>query len=218
MNKTDIQLKQDVENELRWDPKINPAQIGVSVDHGAVSLTGAVDTYAEKWAAEDAIKRVAGVRAVAQDLTVKLTGAHKHADPEIAQAALSAFKWDVWVPKSVTVSVRDGSVTLQGEVEWNYQRDAAERAVRYLSGVVHVFNSITLKSGVSASQVKEKVTAALQRQATADAAAIQVATSGGTVTLSGKASSWHEMEDATIAAWGAPGVTSVKNELAISSY
>lgn len=216
MTKTDIQLKQDIENELRWDPKINPAQIGVSVDHGAVSLTGAVDTYAERWAAEDAIKRVAGVRAVAQDLTVKLTGAHKHEDPEIAQAALNAFKWDVWVPKTVTVSVRDGSVTLQGEVEWNFQRDAAERAVRYLAGVVHVSNAITLKSSVSASQVKERITAALQRQATADANQIQVATSGGSVTLSGKASSWHEMEDATSAAWGAPGVTSVNNELAIS--
>jgi VCBS repeat-containing protein len=209
MNKTDTQLKQDVEDELGWDPKVNAAQIGVSVDKGAVTLTGAVDTYAEKWAAEGATKRVGGVRVVAQDLTVKPMGPHQHTDSEIASAALNALKWDVWVPKTVTAKVHWGRITLEGQVNWKYQHDSAERAVRYLEGVVSVNNDITIKPSVSTAKVEEKVRAALQRQATTDASSIQVATSGGTVTLSGRASTRHAAEDAAAAAWAAPGVTNV---------
>jgi osmotically-inducible protein OsmY len=216
MTKTDIQLKQDIDDELRWDPKVNAAQIGVSVDKGAVSLKGEVDTYAEKWAAEDATKRVSGVRSVAEDLKVKVRGTHKHSDTEIAEAALRALKWDVWVPETVTVNVVHGEVTLEGSVQWNFERNAAERAVRNLAGVVNVFNGITIKAGASATQVHEKVKAALQRQATADANTIQVATSGGKVTLSGNASSWHAIEDARDAAWAAPGVTQVIENVAIA--
>ena len=216
MTKTDMQLKQDIEAELRWDPKINAAQIGVSVDKGVVSLLGGVDTYAEKWAAEDATKRVSGVRTVAQDLTVKVLFDHKRTDSDIAAAVQNALKWDVFVPKTVTASVREGSVTLAGEVTWNYQRDAAERAIRFLAGVVAVYNSITLKPGASVAEVKEKVEAALLRQARSDAKSIRIEASGGKVTLTGHASSWQSMEDATEAAWAAPGVTDVVDKVSIT--
>jgi len=215
MNKSDNQLKQDIEQELRWDPKINAAQIGVSVDKGVVSLLGAVDTYAEKWAAEDATKRVSGVRTVAQDLTVKILSEHLRSDSDIAAATQSALKWDVWVPGTVTAKVSQGMVTLEGNVTWNYQRDAAEHAVRYLAGVVSVYNAITLKPQTSASEVKEKVVAALQRHATADAKSINVNASGSKVTLTGHASSWQAIEDAADAAWAAPGVTDVDDQLQV---
>ena len=213
MPKTDDQLKRDIEAELSWDPKVNAAEIGVSVNEGAVSLLGTVDTYAQKWAAEDATKRVAGVRTVAQDLTVKIQNEHKRSDTEIAEAIQSAFKWDVLVPKEVTAKVHNGMATLEGQVTWNYQRDAAERAVRHLAGVVTVEDLIKLKPGASATQVKENVEAALRRQATADAKSIHIATAGGKVTLTGKASSWQSIEDASHAAWAAPGVTEVVDQV-----
>jgi osmotically-inducible protein OsmY len=214
--KTDLQLKQDIEDELRWDPKINAAQIGVSVDKGAVTLLGTVDTYAEKWAAEDATKRVCGVRTVAQDLTVKILADHKRSDSDIAGAVQSALKWDVFVPKTVTARVQGGRVTLEGQASWNYQRDAAMRSVRYLAGVVGVSNSITLKPQASAAEVKEKIQAALQRQATADSNSSHIDTSGGKVTLTGNASSWQSIEDAANAAWAAPGVTDVLDQVKMS--
>jgi len=216
MAKTDVQLKQDIEQELSWDPKVNAAQIGVSVDHGAVSLLGTVDTYAQKWAAEDATKRVSGVRTVAHDLTVKVLSEHVRSDTDIASAVQSTLKWDVLVPKAVTAVVRDGFVTLAGQVDWNFEREAAERAVRYLTGVVSVSNSITLKkTEASAAQVKEKVEAALQRQATTDANSIHVDTNGSQVTLTGHASSWQSVVDASNAAWAARGVSQVVDKLKI---
>jgi VCBS repeat-containing protein len=215
MNKSDNQLKQDIEQELRWDPKINAAQIGVSVDKGVVSLLGAVDTYAEKWAVEDATKRVSGVRTVAEDLTVKVLSEHARSDSDIAAATQSALKWDVWVPSTVTAKVSQGMVTLEENVTWNYQRDSAERAVRYLAGVVSVYNAITLNPQTSASEVKGKVVAALQRHASADAKSINVSASGSKVTLTGHASSWQAIEDAADAAWAAPGVTDVDDQLQI---
>ncbi len=213
MTKNDLELKQDIEAELRWDPKVNAAQIGVSVDKGAVSLLGAVDTYAQKWAAEDATKRVTGVRTVALDLTVKILTEHKRTDSEIAAATQSALTWDVYVPDSVTAKVQQGVITLEGQVTWNYQRDAAEHAVRHLAGVVTVYNTIVLKPQVSATQVKETVQAALQRQATADGKSIHVTTSGSKVTLTGHASSLQAIQDAAWAAWSAPGVTEVVDQL-----
>jgi osmotically-inducible protein OsmY len=212
MTKSDMQLKRDIEEELRWDPKVNAAQVGVSVDNGAVSLLGVVDIYAEKWAAEDATKRVSGVRTVAQDLTVKILVDHKRSDSEIASAVQSAFKWDVYVPKTVTATVQNGRVTLEGQATWHYQRDAAERAVRCLAGVVGVSNSITLKPEASVAQVKEKIQSALKRQATTDAKSIHVDTSGGKVTLTGSAS-WQSIDDAVNAAWAAPGVTEVVDKV-----
>jgi osmotically-inducible protein OsmY len=216
MTKTDIRLKQDIEEELRWDPRVNATQIAVSVNKGAVSLLGAVDSYAEKWAAEDATKRVNGVRTVAQDLTVKVLGEHKRTDAEIAEAVLGALKWDVFVPEAVTAKVQHGAVTLEGQVTWNFQRDAAERSIRYLSGVTSVYNAVTLKPDVSVSQVKENVQAALRRQAKTDAKSIHVEISGGKVTLTGHASSWQSIEDAAAAAWAAPGVTDVVDQVKMS--
>ena len=216
MTKSDIQLKQDIDQELAWDPRVNAAQIGVSVDKGAVSLLGTVDTYAQKWAAEDAAKRVGGVRTVAQDLTVKILSDHTRSDSDIAGAIQSALKWDVLVPNAVTAVVRDGLVTLEGQVNWNFEREAAGRAIRNLTGVVNVSNLLTLKKKeASAAQVKEKVEAALQRQATADSKSIHVDTNGGKVTLTGHASSWQSIEDASNAAWAASGVTQVVDQLKI---
>jgi osmotically-inducible protein OsmY len=213
MTKTDIQLKKDIETELSWDPKVNAAQIGVAVDRGAVSLLGTVDTYAEKWAAEDATKRVSGVRTVAQDLRVKILGEHTRSDSEIAAAVQRALDWNVFIPKSITADVHNGSVTLKGQSNWHFQKDAAEHAVRFLAGVVNVHNAIAIAPEVSASEVKEKVEAALQRQAKADAKSIHVDTLGGKVTLTGHASSWQSIEDAANAAWAAPGVTHVVDQV-----
>ena len=217
MSKSDTQLKQDIEAELHWDPKVNAAQIGVTVDNGTVSLLGAVDTYAEKWAAEAATKRVHGVRTVAQDLTVKILTDHARSDSDIAGAVQSALKWDVFVPTAVTAKVQKGAVVLEGQVTWNFQRDAAEHAIRYLTGVVSVHNTITLKPQVSVSEVKEKVQAALLRQANVDGKSIHIETSGGKVILSGHASSWQTIEDAANAAWAAPGVTEVVDHLKVSA-
>ena len=208
--KTDSELKLDIETELAWDPKLNAAQIGVSVDQGAVTLLGAVDTYAQKWAAEDAAKRIHGVRTFTQQLTVKLVAGHERTDADIASAARNALIWNVVIPSTVTAKVEHHVVTLHGEVRWNFERDAAEQAVRYLTGVIAVKNSITLGSAhPSVSQVKEKIRAALERQAEKDTNSIHIDTSGHTVTLTGHASSWQSMEDAAAAAWAAPGVTSV---------
>lgn len=217
MSKSDMQLKQDIEAELLWDPKVNAAQIGVSVYEGSVSLLGTVDTYAEKWAAEEATKRVHGVRTVAHDLTVKLRTEHQHSDTEIAAAVRSAFKWNVLIPGAVTATVQRGTVTLAGQVTWNYQREAAERAVRYLSGVVTVYNHLTLASQPSSARVKVNIEAALGRQAALDAKSIEIATSGGKVTLTGSASSWRSIEDAANAAWAAPGVNQVDSQVNLSS-
>jgi len=144
MEKTDIQLQQDVEAELHWDPKVNAAHIGVVVDQGTVSLLGVVDTYAQRGAAEQAARRVSGVRIVAQELSVKLTGAHVHTDSELAAAIRTVLGWSATVPDTVTVSVRHGFVTLHGEVAWHFQREAAARAVGELVGVVGIDNRIAL--------------------------------------------------------------------------
>jgi len=240
VSKTDSQLKQDIEEELLWDPKVNSAQIGVSVDNGSVSLLGTVDSYAEKWAAEDATKRVSGVSTVAQNLAVQLLPEHVHSDSDIAAAIQNVLQWNVYVPKSVTAQVQHGSVRLEGQVIWNYQRVTAERAVRYLSGVVEVHNLITLKpqssetrvngevthfwsrwasyfrTQTSAKQIKETVLAALQRQAEADAASIHVDTQDTKVTLTGNASSWQSIVDAANAAWAVPGVTHVIDRVKLS--
>jgi osmotically-inducible protein OsmY len=213
VDKTDIQLKQDIETELRWDPKVNSAQIGVSVDNGAVTLLGAVDTYPQKQAAEEATKRVYGVRTVAQDLTVKVLSDHKRTDSDIAAAVQNALAWDVFTPKSVTAKVENCVVTLDGQVSWNWERDAAERAIRCLTGVVSVNNSIKLKTQISTAQVKEKIQEALQRQAMTDANSIHIDISGGKVTLTGHTSSWQSMADAATAAWAAPGVHEVIDQV-----
>jgi len=216
MAKTDAQLKRDINQELAWDPAVNAARVAVAVDQGAVTLLGNVDTYWEKRAAEEATKRVAGVRSVAQDLTVDVLDDHKRNDSDIAAAVQRAFQWNVAVPDSVTAEVRNGSVTLSGQVTWNYEREAAGQAIRQLKGVVGVRNSITLKRlNVPAAQVKEDVEAALRRANGAGNLVI-VDTSGGKVTLTGHASSWRAMADAEDAAWATPGVTQVVDRLQVA--
>jgi osmotically-inducible protein OsmY len=215
MIKTDMQLKRDIEEELHDDPQINSARIGVTVDKGAVTLLGSVDTYPEKWAAEDAAKRVAGVRTIAQDLTVQILADHLRSDSEIASATQSVLTWDVLVPKTVTAKITNGVVTLEGQVTWNYQREAAERAVRRLVGVTAVTNAMTLKAQTSAVEVKERIQVALQRQAKTDSKSIDVDASDGKVTLSGHASSWQSIEDAANAAWAVSGVTEVVDHVRV---
>ena len=216
MKKTDEQLKADIEEELRWDRKVNAARIGVTVEQGVVSLFGEVDSYADKWAAEAAVKRVRGVRTVAQDLMVKVLAEHVHTDTELAVATQNALEWNFYVPKTVRATVTHGTVTLQGTVSWNHERHAAEWAVRHLTGVVAVYDDIVVEGRAVVEHVKEKVEAALLRQAGADGQSIVVAADGGKVTLSGHAPSWQMIEDAENAAWGAPGVTEVIDQVTLS--
>jgi osmotically-inducible protein OsmY len=215
MGKSDLQLKTDIEEELRWDPMINEAAVDVAVKNGKVVLMGTVDTYAEKWAAEDATRRVSGVRGVTQDLKVTLRAEHARSDADLKGAIDAALKWNVFVPTTISAKVTNGAVTLEGSVGWNYQRDFAERSIRYLSGVNSVTNLVALNVLPTTAVVKEKVAAALKRQAMNDAASITIETTGRKVTLSGHASSWQSIEDATQAAWAAPGVNEVVEHIAL---
>jgi osmotically-inducible protein OsmY len=214
--KTDLQLQKDVQDELKWEPSVTPSEIGVSVNNGVVTLGGTVPTYAEKCAAERAAQRVEGVKAVAENIQVKLTGIHKRSDTEIAEAAVSALKWHVFVPVDVQVTVENSCITLRGQVNWEYQRSAALNAVRYLPGVRGVSNDITIKPTVRPSEVKDEIEKALKRDAEVDAEHIAVSADGGKVRLSGSVHTWREHEEAGRAAWKAPGVTAVVNNIAVS--
>jgi osmotically-inducible protein OsmY len=215
--KTDMQLHKDVLEELRWDPRVKEAEIAVSAKDGVVTLTGSVETYAHKYAAERAVERVAGVRAVADDLTVRPAGSFLRSDTDIAHAAINALTWDIEIPdEKVTVKVESGWVTLKGDVDWNYQKSAAERAVRYLTGVKGVSNLIAVKPAASPVEVKAKIEAALKRNAELDAKLIDVQTVGGKVILKGNVRSFTERQDAERAAWAAPGVKEVDDRLVVT--
>ena len=214
--KSDSQLHKDIVDELRWDPRVKEAEIAVSAKDGVVTLTGSVDTYAQKYAAERVVERATGVRAIADDLQVRLQNSLLRSDTDIAHAAVNALRWDTEVPdEKITVKVNDGWVSLKGEVEWNYQKTAAERDTRYLAGVKGISNMITVKPRVSADAVKSKIEAALKRSAELDAKHITVEALGGKVTLTGTVRSWTERSDAERAAWAAPGVAEVEDRLAV---
>lgn len=216
--KTDAQLKDDVTKELEWDPSINASQVGVSVKKGVVTLTGHLDTYAEKYAIERAVGHVQGVQAIAVELDVKLEPGHKRSDTEIAVAAESALKWHSNIPEEqIHVKVEKGWITLKGEVDWDYQRKNAEKAVRSLVGVVGVSNGITLNVSVTPANVVTRIREALTRHAEREANHMEVLVTGSTVTLRGEVDSLAERAVAFNAAWAAPGISIIVNEITVRS-
>ncbi|MFM2187506.1 MAG: hypothetical protein RIR43_2078 [Pseudomonadota bacterium] len=214
--KTDAQLKKDIGDELEWEPSVNATHIGVSVDRGVVTLTGHIDTYAEKAAIERAVQRVQGVQAIALELDVKLAPNHQRSDTELAQSLQSALQAQALVPASrISMKVEHGWVTLSGEVDWDYQRSNAERTVHQTMGVVGVSNRITLKARTVPTDVSNRIKDALARQAEREARGIEVSIAGSTATLRGSVHSWAERNAAQGAAWSAPGISLVVNELKV---
>lgn len=215
--RSDENVKRDVEQELRWDPDIDATDVAVTVHNGVVTLTGFVRSYSQKYQAETDAKRVAGVVAVANDLEVRLPTADQRPDPEIARDAVAAIRNELpysW--EQIKVVVKNGWVTLEGDVEWNYQRERAETAVRRVKGVKGISNLIKLRPKVEASEVKKKIEEALKRIAELDANSIVVEANGSEVVLRGTVRSWAERQEAERAAWAAPGVTKVDNRVVIS--
>jgi osmotically-inducible protein OsmY len=213
---TDHDLKQSVLDELAWDPSVSEAHIGVTAHAGVVTLTGHVASYAEKCAAEHAVGRVSGVKAIAEELEIRYLYDVGHSDEDIARQALNVLAWDLSVPRDkVRVKVEKGWITLSGEVHWYYQKNAAEKDVRKLFGVMGVSNLIAIEPVVQASDIQKKIKAAFGRNAEFEAAHIVVSTEGSKITLSGKVDSYYERTLAENTAWSAPGVTAVNDLITI---
>ena len=215
MNSAEM-IQRNVVNELAWDPKVDSSNIKVTAAYGVVTLAGYVSSYSEKIAARQAAERVRGVEAVVMHLDVNLLEPARRGDEAIAEAARTALKWNIIIPPHVQVAVQDGILTLRGDVHWNFQRKEAERTVRNLWGVRGVSNAIIVKQPVNAALVADNIEAAFKRNAQIDASHIQIETDGSVVTLKGSVSSWAERRAAESAAWAAPGVAQVRNELNIS--
>ncbi len=214
----DTTLRQDVLDELEFEPSIDAADIGVAVEDGTVTLTGHVPTYTQKRTAENIVKRVKGVRAIAQEIEVRPFGTHMTADDEIAKRAVNSLQWNSSVPKdSVLVKVENGAVSLSGKVHWHYQKQAAEKAVRDLTGVKSVSNQIEITPSVSPTDVRQRIESALKRDAELEAKRIMVRVDDRQVTLDGKVRTWAERDAVERAAWAAPGVTSVVDHIAIGA-
>ena len=215
--KTDSQLQKDVMAELAWEPSIHATEIGVEVKDGVVTLAGDVSSYAQKWNAELATQRVAGVKALAVDLTVKLTESGIRTDGDIAASARNVLDWTSAVDSgSVKIMVEKGLITLTGQVDWKFQKEAAADSVRFLTGVVGVSDQIVVTPSVKASVVKADIEAAIKRAATEDAKRITVGVSGTDVTLSGSIHSWAERDLATQSAWKSPGVRKVIDNMTLA--
>lgn len=216
--KTDSELKKDVLAELAWDPVVREAKVGVSVNDGVVTLTGHLDSYSEKIAARRAVERVGDVKAIAMEIDVIPLGVHQRSDTEIAAAVNHALSWNTSVPKDrIKVTVEKGWVTLSGEVDWNFQRRAVERLVRPLKGVVGISDNIGLKLTAAPVNLTNRIQDALVRQAMREAKRIEIATDGGSITLSGQVHSWAERSAVEGAAWSAPGVSRVNNLLTVQA-
>ncbi len=215
--KTDVQIREDVLDELMWEPMLRPSEIGVAVKDGIVTLSGYVNDYSKKLAAEKAVKRVKGVKAVAEDIQVRLPFEMQKDDEQIAGEVVNALKWNTNIPdEKISVKVDNGWVTLEGELEWQYQRDAALNAVRDLVGINGVINLLKLKPVLSASIVKSNIRKALERNADLEADKITIDASDSTVTINGKVHSWSEKSEAERAIWATPGVAKVINHLEIN--
>ena len=216
--KPDIVLKEQVLEELEWDPAIKAASIGVAVKGGVVTLSGDVESYHEKIEAERTALRVSGVKGLASGIVVQLPGASRRSDADIARAAVDALEWNSSIPPGrIQVVVSKSWISLEGEVEWGYQRTAAEEAVRRLTGVLGVSNHLTVKPGLTSGAIKTRIEEAFTRSAEVDAKRIRVEIDGSAVTLRGAVKSWAERQEAERVAWASPGVASVLNQLAIDA-
>jgi osmotically-inducible protein OsmY len=214
--KTDSEIKQDVENELRWDPDIESGDIAVAVKNGVVTLAGFVRSYQQKWQAERDAKRVSGVLGMANDLEVRIPAIHQTPDPELARQAVEELKNELpYSHSQVKVLAHNGWITLEGEFEWNYQKARAEAAVRRVKGIKGISNFIVLRPRVEPSDIKQKIEEAFKRSAEIDANRIQVEAMGSEVVLKGTVRSWAEREEAERVAWQAPGVRRVDNRISI---
>ena len=217
--KTDLDLQRDVQEELNWEPSVNAAGIGVIVKDGVVTIEGRVDSLAEKWAAERATKRVAGVKALAVEVNVVPPGPSERTDADIARAAENALEWSAWVPANqVKVMVEKGCITLEGQVDSEFQRQTAVKVMRRLTGVKRIINEVTVKPKATPTDVKAKIEAAFKRSAILEAQRITVKSDGATVTLTGSVRNWAEREEADHAAWAAPGVTKVNDFITTVGY